>query len=100
MIKHIVIWRLKENAHGNTKTQNASIIKSRVEALSGKIPGILKLEIGFDFSKTGNSGDIVLYSEFASKEHFESYRIHPEHRAVLPFVQEAVSDRLVVDYQM
>lgn len=100
MIKHIVTWRLKENAHGNTKTQNANLIKSKVEALSDKIPVIKKIEVGFDFSETDNSGDIILYSEFESKEHLETYRMHPEHRAIIPFILEAVSDRLVVDYQI
>lgn len=100
MVKHIVIWKLKERAHGNTRIQNARMIKEKVEALSGKIPVITKIEVGVDFSGRENSGDIVLYSEFETKEHLDSYRIHPEHKAVLPFIKEAVSESTVVDYQI
>jgi len=100
MIKHIVVWKLKENAHGNTKVQNAAIIKEKLEALPNKISGIIKMEVGFDFSKTDNSGDVVLYSEFASKQDLDNYQIHPEHKAVMPFIMEARSERIVVDYEI
>ncbi len=100
MVKHIVIWKLKEHAHGNTKTQNALLIKEKVEALADKIPVIKKIEVGSDFTGGENSGDIVLYSEFETKEHLDSYRIHPEHKAVIPFIKEAISQSTVVDYQM
>ena len=40
MIKHVVIWRLKDNAHGNTREENANLIKSKVEASTEKIPFI------------------------------------------------------------
>jgi hypothetical protein len=100
MIKHIVVWKLKDSAHGNTKNQNALIIKEKLEALSTKIPGILKMEVGIDFSGTDSSGDIVLYSEFVSKQDLDNYQIHPEHKAVMPFVMEARSERWMVDYEI
>jgi heme-degrading monooxygenase HmoA len=100
MIRHIVIWKLKENANGNTKIQNAAMIKNKLEALAGRIPGIIKMEVGFDISGTEESGDIVLYSEFESKETLESYQVHPEHKAVMPFVKEARSERRLVDYEV
>lgn len=60
MVKHIVMWKLKEYACGNTKEKNAQIIKEKLESLKDKIPGILKIEVGIDFSKTENSADVVL----------------------------------------
>jgi hypothetical protein len=100
MIKHIVIWKLKESALGNTREKNAQIIKSRLEALPPIIPEIVRLEVGFDFSCTENSGDIVLYSEFKTKEDLNNYQNHPEHVALMPFVMEARSERHVVDYEI
>lgn len=64
MIKHIVIWKLKEEAHGNTREKNARFIKSKIEGLVDLIPGIISMEVGIDFSCTDMSGDIVLYSIF------------------------------------
>jgi hypothetical protein len=99
MIKHIVVWRLKESASGLGKAENARIVKERLEALNGRIPGLLRLEVGIDFSSTESSGDIALYSEFASRAALEGYQAHPEHRAILPFVLEATGERRVVDYE-
>lgn len=100
MVKHIVVWRLKEGAHGNTKNQNAIIIKEMLESLTDKIPGILKMEVGINFSTTDNCSDIVLYSEFASKQDLDNYQNHQEHKAVMPFIMEARSERRMVDYEI
>ena len=100
MIKHIVVWRLKDQANGNSSQENAVQIKEKLEALNGRIDGMIRLEIGIDFSRTEESADIVLYSEFESKEALENYQTHPEHRAVMPFVMEARSERRMVDYEI
>ncbi len=99
MIKHIVFWRLKESAHGNSKLANARLIKEKIEGLRGRIPGLLTIELGIDTTATENSSDIVLYSEFSSQEALSAYQVHPEHMAIVPFVVEAQCERRVVDYE-
>ena len=98
MIKHIVMWKLKDEAHGNDKATNARLVKEKLEALSGKIDGLLKIEVGIDFLGGGNF-DVVLYSELSSKEALDAYQNHPLHQAALPFIREAVIDRKAVDYE-
>ncbi len=100
MIKHIVFWRLKDSAHGNTKRENARLIKEKLEGLRGRIPGLLTIELGIDLAATAHSSDIVLYSEFSSQEALNAYQAHPEHQAIVPFVVEAQNERRVVDYQV
>jgi len=100
MIKHLVMWRLKENALGNTKPQNALLIKQRVESLMGKIDGLLKIEIGMDFSDTSSSADIALYSEFAGREQLDLYQKHPDHLAIVSLINETCDDRRIVDYEI
>lgn len=99
MIKHIVMWKLKDEAHGNDKATNAKLIKEKLEALSGKIDGLLKIEVGIDFLGGGNF-DVALYSELREKEDLEIYQNHPLHQAVLPFIREAVIDRKAVDFEV
>lgn len=99
MIKHIVIWKLKDSAHGNDRITNARLTKEKLESLRGQIPGLLAIEVGIDFSATGNSGDAVLYSEFDNRASLASYQTHPLHQAIVPFVAEAASERRVVDYE-
>lgn len=98
MIKHIVMWKLKDEAHGNDRATNAKLIKEKLEFLNGKIEGLLKLEVGIDFLGGGNF-DVVLYSELATEATLDIYQNHPLHQAVLPFIREAVIDRKAVDYK-
>jgi hypothetical protein len=99
MIKHIVMWRLKDEADGMTRQENAVLIKQRLEALNGIIPGMSRLEIGIDFSASDDSCDVVLYSEFESKDALKGYQTHPEHLAVAAFIKEVRYERRVVDYE-
>ena len=99
MIKHIVMWRLKESAHGNTAEVNACLIKEKLEALRGTISGMIAIEVGIDFSCTAASADVVLYTEFLDRRSLEGYQSHPGHEAVKPFIGEAAAERRLVDYE-
>lgn len=98
MIIHIVMWRLKEQAGGNDKQANAQLIKDSLEALKGRIPGLLHIEVGMDISRTEESADLVLYTELDSEEALVYYQKHPDHRALIPLIRELTTERRVVDY--
>ncbi|MDR2937503.1 MAG: Dabb family protein [Prevotellaceae bacterium] len=98
MVKHIVIWKLKEAAAGSDKASNAQLAKEKLEALNGKIPGLLKLEVGIDFMHGETSGDVVLYSELESKEALNVYIEHPLHKEAGKFIREVVSARTSADF--
>ncbi|UWX58365.1 Dabb family protein [Chlorobaculum sp. MV4-Y] len=99
MVKHIVMWRLCDEAHGNSAEVNACLIKEKLEALSDRIPGLLSIEVGLDFSRTDSSADVVLYSEFVNKTALETYQSHPEHEALKLFIGGATRERRLVDYE-
>ena len=48
MIKHIVLWRLKDHAMGASKKENAEKLKSLLEALRDTIKEIKHLEVGIN----------------------------------------------------
>lgn len=100
MVKHIVFWKLKAEAHGQSAAENARVIKAKLEALQGRIPGLLKIEVGLDFGQSDNSCDLALYAELESRAALEAYQAHPEHKTVMPFIAEARSERRVVDYEV
>ena len=100
MVKHIVIWKLKDSANGQGRDANAKAIKQKLEALVGVVPGLLKEEVGFDFRGSGESADAGLYSEFESRAAFEAFLSHPAHKEVQPFVKESRSDRMMLDYEV
>jgi len=100
MIKHIVLWKLKEAANGMNKDENARTIKEKLENLKGKIEGLIEIEVGIDFLHSAESADILLYSTFESKDALANYQQHPLHAAIMPFIAEARSERRVVDYEV
>jgi len=100
MIKHIVMWRLKDSAAGTDKAHNTARAKEMIEALNDSIDVIVKLEVGKDFNGSPAAYDIGLYSEFASRADLRSYQDHPEHQKVVSFMGEIVAERAVVDYEV
>lgn len=99
MIKHIVMWKLKEASEGNSKLDNARIIKAQLENLKGIINEIIKIEVGINVVTGQGAYDLVLYSEFESIEALNIYQKHPEHVKVSEFVGKVREDRVVVDYE-
>lgn len=99
MIKHIVFWRLNESAYGNDKQTNARLLKDKLLGMKSKVDGLLKIEVGFDFSSEKDSCDVVLYSEFEKKEALHRYQIHPDHEEIKKWLSEVRYERRVVDYE-
>ena len=96
MVKHIVMWRLKNES---SKPADAQRIKELLEGLAGQIPGMTHIEVGTNFLTDSNSSDVVLYSEFVDRDALEGYQQHPLHLSVVLHVKALVSERRVVDYQ-
>lgn len=96
MVKHIVMWKLKEYAAGNEKQQNAIKMKKMLEALSGVVPGAYKMEVGINYNPAGY--DVVLYAEFNDHDALEDYLVHPEYVRLKEFVQSVTSATAMADY--
>jgi hypothetical protein len=98
MVRHIVMWKFKDEAEGKTKEENRRYIKERLEALPPVIPQIRKLEAGINFNTSAMAYDMALYTEFDTSEDLEIYQNHPEHRKVSDYVSKVREARAVVDY--
>ena len=95
MVKHIVMWKFKDEAAEADKLE----MKRQLEALKGLVPTLVDIEIGLDVVGKEASMDMVLCSEFASMDDLQAYAIHPEHLKVVNFVKPLISERAVVDYE-
>lgn len=101
MIKHLVFFKLAEEAEGNSKAQNILIVKERLEALKEVIPVIRKIEIFSNHPQASSENyDIVLDSEFDSLEDLKIYAEHPEHLKVGDFIAKIRIGRAAIDYEM
>ncbi len=99
MIKHIVLWKLKEFAEGAGREQNASRMKRELEALKVKIPLVRHLEVGSNIIPSDAAYDVALYSEFSNEQDLNTYQKHPEHLKAAEFVNKIRESRVVVDYK-
>ena len=80
MVKHVILWTLKELSEEEKKTAKAGI-KEGLENLKGKIPGLLEIKVVTD-GLPGSTADVMLDSSFESYEALKNYSTHPEHVAV------------------
>ena len=97
MVKHMIIWKLKDEFIGSTERKQA--IKEALEGLVGKIDGLVSMKILFD-PMEGSAGDVMMDSEFSGKEALSAYQKHPLHVEIANgLVRPAVALRLSFDYE-
>lgn len=100
MLKHIVMWKLKEHAEGGGKAANAARMKDLLDACSDLVPGILKFETAIAQPGLEATYDVILYSEFSSKAALDAYQEHPQHVALKPFISAVREARQCMDYEI
>jgi hypothetical protein len=100
MIKHIVMWQLKEYAEGADKATNAAKMKSLLEACANIVPGMGAFEVALAQDGLEATYDVLLYSEFESVAALDAYQNHPQHVALKPFVGAVREARQCMDYEV
>lgn len=94
MVKHIVVYTLKD---GVDKPAAVEMIRSVLEPLVGKIPGLAHLEV----RQTYQGGvDYALYSEFDSREALAQYQNHPLHVEAKSHFSHLLATRVSADYDI
>lgn len=81
MVKHIILWTLKDSLSETEKETVKQEIKGGLEGLKGKIPGLLDIHVQTECLASSNA-DLMLDSSFESEEALKGYAVHPEHVAV------------------
>ena len=81
MVKHIILWTLKETADSEKESVKAGI-KEGLENLKGKIPGLVDIKVITSGRLSSSNADLMLDSTFESEDDLKNYAKHPEHVAV------------------
>ena len=100
MLKHIVMWKLKDQAENADRAANARKMKELLDACAGIVPGILKFEVALAQPGLEATYDVVLYSEFADRATLDAYQEHPQHVALKPFIGAVREARQCMDYEI
>lgn len=99
MVKHIIIWTLKEMAE-DEKTKVKEGIKSGLEGLKGVVPQIKDIKVVIDHLPS-STGDLMLDSTFESAEDLTGYSKHPAHVAVAnEKVRPYTANRACLDFEI
>ena len=95
MVKHIILWKLKEEFNNDKIKMD---IKTGIEGLMGVVPGLLDIKVVIEHLDTSNV-DVMLYSSFESEEALKNYAVHPAHIEVANTkVRPFTESRACIDY--
>ena len=81
MVKHIILWTLKDEFSDEEKKTIKAGIKEGLEGLQGKIPGLVDIKVQTEGLASSNA-DLMLDSSFEDEASLKDYAVHPEHVAV------------------
>jgi hypothetical protein len=95
MIKHIVMFKLKEKSPDNVKA-----LASALNGMKDQIETLRFLEVGEDFKSSDRSFDLVLTTHFENRQGLETYAGHKVHQPVIQLAQSLCSQTVVVDYEL
>jgi len=82
-----------------TSKEEIEEIKSEIDGLFGKVPTLLSMDTGLNFSDEDRAMDLSLIATFDSKEDLKEYAIHPEHLKVIEKIKKVAEYSKVVDYE-
>ncbi len=99
MVKHIILWQLKDEFTDEEKVKIKAGIKLGLEGLKGKIPGLCDIHVQTERLASSNA-DVMLDSVFESEEALKAYAVHPEHVKVADEnVRPFTKSRSCIDFE-
>lgn len=78
MVKHVILWQLKDEISDEQKKKVKADIKEGLEGLKGKIPGLMDIQVNI-FGLSSSNADVMLDTTFDTEESLKGYSVHPEH---------------------
>ena len=100
MVKHVILWQLKDELSSEEKANVKNGIKEGLESLKGKIPGLVEIQVNTNGLASSNA-DVMLDSLFEDEASLKGYAVHPEHVAVADGkVRPYTKSRVCLDYEV
>lgn len=82
MVKHIILWTLKDSLSEEEKIQIKKSIKEGLESLKGVVPGLTDIKVQIDGRLASSNTDLMLDCTLESEEALKGYAVHPAHVAI------------------
>ena len=100
MVKHVILWTLKEEYRGEKADGVKAGIKDGLEGLKGQIPGLIDIKVNINPLSSSNC-DVMLDSCFEDEASLKGYSVHPAHVEVANTkVRPFTASRTCMDYEV
>ena len=100
MVKHIILWQLKDELSAEEKVNVKKGIKEGLESLAGKIAGLVEIKVQTEGLASSNA-EVMLDSTFEDEAALKGYAVHPEHVAVADGkVRPYTKTRMCLDFEV
>lgn len=81
MVRHVIVWTLKDEYSAEEKETIKKGIKEGLEGLKGQVPGLTDIKVNTVGLPSANA-DLMLDSLFEDAGALKGYSTHPAHVAV------------------
>ncbi|MCR4830590.1 MAG: Dabb family protein [Pseudobutyrivibrio sp.] len=100
MVKHVILWTLKDEYSAEEKEKIKADIKAGLEGLQGQIPGMIDIKVNTSRLESSNA-DLMLDSTFEDEQSLKNYAVHPAHVAVADGkVRPFTASRVCLDFEV
>lgn len=100
MVKHIILWQLKDEFSAEEKETIKAGMKSGLEGLKGKVPGLIDITVHTNGLSSSNA-EVMLDSTLESEEALKGYAVHPAHVEVADSrVRPFTKTRMCLDFEI
>lgn len=100
MVKHIILWQLKDELSAEEKKVIKAGMKERLEALVGKVPGLLEVKVQIEGLASSNA-EVMLDTTLTDEAALKEYAVHPDHVAVADSkIRPFTKTRMCLDFEV
>ena len=100
MVKHIILWQLKDELSAQEKELVKKEIKAGLGDLKGKVPGLVDIHVQISALDSSNA-DLMLDVTLEDAAALKGYAVHPDHLAVANSkVRPYTKTRICIDFQI
>jgi hypothetical protein len=101
MVRHIILWKLRDDIEAAEKETIKSGIKQGLEGLKGVVPGLIDIHVYTGKRLDSSNCDVMLDSSFESEAALKGYSVHPAHVAVANSkVRPFTAQRTCLDFEI
>lgn len=98
MVKHMILWKLKDEYSSKEKLVIKQNIKKSLEGLKCEIPGLIDVKVRID-GLSSSTADLMLDTTFEDEAALKAYAVHPKHIAAADsFVRPYTALRSCLDF--